>query len=529
MPTSFNYSTVSSDEEEKKQFDPWYFDTSVDSEERQMTKAKIYMSLIGIGYLFPFSALTQPVDYWNVLFPDFNIEFTLTAVFMWTNLIFLFLIVLFGGKNPSYQTRIVGGFIGQLIILIFVPSLNFFQISNPHIYYACIMLSTGLVAAVTALLDSVVIGFASHYPPQILEGLQIGIGFSSLIGSVYRILTKLVFPKNEILLSSIIYFYTGALTIGCCIMSYYALISLPISQKYNFSGSSNFSSQSTPSTVASGNTSSKIISTSSNKITNYNAIAGDNEAAISKSQVLPQSPCINETKFSRLRVSLVREGSIENLSRMHYTLSPAHSINSSPHTISSISESTYNEYPPSDNQRRGVDDSLRGKLSILSKVWFYELLVLLTYLTSLTMFPAIITEIPTYDHPELQSTRWWSLLLLLSFSIFDTFGRFMTPYRFGLTHDNIWVAVLLRMLLGPLIYGSLTGILPLFRHDCVSFILTGILGFTNGHLGSVCIMMVSESVPEEEKSIVGGFTGFCLNCGLVFGATLALLMDKYIL
>jgi hypothetical protein len=145
------------------------------------------------------------------------------------------------------------------------------------------------------------------------------------------------------------------------------------------------------------------------------------------------------------------------------------------------------------------------------------------------MFPAIITEIPTYDHPELKSTRWWSLLLLLCFSIFDTFGRFMTPYRFGLTHDNIWVAVLLRMLLGPLIYGSLTGILPLFRHDCVSFILNGILGFTNGHLGSVCIMMVSESVPEEEKSIVGGFTGFCLNCGLVFGATLALLMDKYIL
>jgi hypothetical protein len=28
-----------------------------------------------IGYLFPFSALTQPVDYWNYLFPDLDLGF----------------------------------------------------------------------------------------------------------------------------------------------------------------------------------------------------------------------------------------------------------------------------------------------------------------------------------------------------------------------------------------------------------------------------------------------------------------------
>jgi equilibrative nucleoside transporter 1/2/3 len=44
---------------------------------------------LGIGYLFPFSALTQPVDYWQTLFPQWNIEFPITAVFMWSNLLVL--------------------------------------------------------------------------------------------------------------------------------------------------------------------------------------------------------------------------------------------------------------------------------------------------------------------------------------------------------------------------------------------------------------------------------------------------------
>ena len=34
--------------------------------------ASMYLMAIGIGYLFPFSALTQPVDYWNYLFPGEN-------------------------------------------------------------------------------------------------------------------------------------------------------------------------------------------------------------------------------------------------------------------------------------------------------------------------------------------------------------------------------------------------------------------------------------------------------------------------
>ena len=191
--------------------------------------AAIYFSAIGVGYLFPFSALTQPVDYWKLLFPDFNIEFPMTALYWWVNLIFLFLLVFLGGE-PSYSFRIVGGFIGQLLVLVAVPSLYFLDLSEQQ-NYVCIMGAVGFAAIATAYIDSVAISFASQYPLRVQEALQFGIGLSTLIGSVYRVLTKAAFPPDAVIESTLLYFYSGAATILFCIAAYYALLKLPISEE----------------------------------------------------------------------------------------------------------------------------------------------------------------------------------------------------------------------------------------------------------------------------------------------------------
>jgi hypothetical protein len=67
-------------------------------------KAYILFVAIGIGYLFPFSALTQPVDYWHELFPDFNVEFSITVTYMWLNLLVLAFLV-FVGNKPIFKQR----------------------------------------------------------------------------------------------------------------------------------------------------------------------------------------------------------------------------------------------------------------------------------------------------------------------------------------------------------------------------------------------------------------------------------------
>lgn len=129
-------------------------------------RAAFYLfTAIGIGYLFPFSALTQPVDYWSILFPDFNIEFPLTAVYMWVNLVVLFALVFVGGQ-PVYKRRIYGGFLGQLAALLIVPSSWFFHFSE-KVNFVIVMGSTLLAAVVTAFIDSCAISFSAQVRPLV--------------------------------------------------------------------------------------------------------------------------------------------------------------------------------------------------------------------------------------------------------------------------------------------------------------------------------------------------------------------------
>ncbi|KAF4128079.1 Nucleoside transporter [Phytophthora infestans] len=200
---------------------------SAESEAREETMACWLFALVGIGFLFPFSALTQPVDYWKMLFPDYNIEFAITSVFMYTSLAFLSLLVMFFGK-PQYTGRIVGGFVGQLTVLVFVPTSYYFLASSS----AAILGATAVAAIATAFIDSCAIALVSHYPQRVQESFQLGIGLSALIGSIYRDLTKLVFPTDQLLASSLIYFYSGALTIAVCIGAYYKAMKLQITKKY---------------------------------------------------------------------------------------------------------------------------------------------------------------------------------------------------------------------------------------------------------------------------------------------------------
>lgn len=125
---------------------------------------------------------------------------------------------------------IYGGFYGQLIALLVVPTSYFFHFGE-NTNYVIIMGATAFAAIVTAFIDSCAISFAAQYPESIQAGLQLGIGVSTLIGSVYRLLTKALFPESMLVQSSLLYFYCGAATIVVCLFAYAALLRLPISKR----------------------------------------------------------------------------------------------------------------------------------------------------------------------------------------------------------------------------------------------------------------------------------------------------------
>mmetsp|Transcript_25729 Transcript_25729/g.70893 ORF Transcript_25729/g.70893 Transcript_25729/m.70893 type:complete len:486 (-) Transcript_25729:22-1479(-) len=447
-PLSKDLSALSSSDDDAKYSDA------------EIMEACIYFSIVGVGYLFPFSALTQPVDYWELLFPDFNIEFPLTTVYMYTNLVCLSLLVFLGG-TPNFTQRIVGGFVGQLLVLLFVPTSYFFGMDEEANYYM-VLVATAFAAIVTAFIDSSVISLAASYPLRVQEYFQFGIGLSTLIGSIYRDVTKIIFPPNMIVESSLLYFYSGAATIGLCIASYYRLMQLDMSKK---------------------------------------CLARAIE---------------EEEKHHHVHAHAHQDSKAIMANGTHKTI-PTEASPLIPATMDS------NKKPTTNSTVSSVEPD---KWVVLRKVFFNESMVLLLFMSTLALWPPLVTEIESFNFPSLEQSGWWSLILLTVFSASDCTGRLLVRYRMGINKNNVWIPVLARFLLFPLIICSVKGVF--FTNDLLSVLFVGLLGLTNGYVGTLSIVLINDACDENEQALAGTFTGFFLNSGLVFGATIGLVSDKLV-
>lgn len=404
---------------------------SIMKEAQEETQACWLFVLVGVGYLFPFSALTQPVDYWNMLFPDFNIEFALTSTFMYTNLVSLGIVVIVLGKH-SYRSRIVGGFVGQLLVLVFVPT-SYLCFSSETSNIIAVLGGTAAVSIATAIIDSSTIELVSHYPQRVQESFQLGVGLSTLIGSLYRVLTKLVFPADQILASSLIYFYTGAITIALCVGAFKKIMLLKITRKY-------------------------LLCSADNSV-----------------ELTERSPLLTVRRQS-------------------------------------------------DSDPLSATNCAPNKWTVLKKVWRLEALLLMVFLASLSVWPPLVTEMKTFSFPSLQKNGWWSLVLLTLFSFSDCVGRFFVNHRVGLTPNNIWIPIVARFIFIPIIIGIIKG--WWLQSDIWSVLSLLLFGFGNGYLGTLTIIFVCESAHTDERHLIGPFTSFFLNLGLVLGSTVGLVLER---
>lgn len=411
----------------------------------------VSFSLIGIGYLFPFSAMSQPVDYWRLISTDSNLLFYISVIFMSVTLSVLVLLV-FGAKSSSislYVWRIALGFVGQFLMLLMVPSLHFVPSLSGTLYRTVILLCTSILAIATAFLDSSVIAFSCCFPVKYQQALQLGIGLSSLIGCIYRTLTKAFFPQTDegIIVSTLVYFYVGALTIALCLMVFFTLIQSPVANRC---------------------------------LNPSESVDPDQDTC----DTFDDTECTEEA-----------------------TLLPSSSHEKVTRTL------TYSE-----------------KKKMVMVTWINGLSVFTIFLTTLAVWPALITVLKPHWFPELGRSGWWPLILLNVFAIMDVIGRFMVPFRFFVSHRNIWIFSLLRTIFIPLMISSVTSTPAFMSNDIVSIFFAIVLGWTNGWLGSLSIIMMNEITDSgSEKIFVGTLASFYLNVGLVTGSLLGLLIDVFLL
>lgn len=428
---------------------------------------------------------------------------------MWTNFILLFLIVFFGSTKPDYDLRFYYGFLGQFFSLLIVPTSYFWGLNETG-NYVVVIVCTVFAAFVTSFIDSCMISLAGRYPNRygFQEALQIGIGLSVLIGSVYRIMTKLIVYSTATVTASLFYFYSGAATVLFCIYCYWALNNMEITkialaESETIRSRSNSLSRSRSNSVSRGRAGSDLglsLSWNDSSVRLYGT-AGTEGAPTreEQEQLIQRAPAEagdSETGEARDRadstasVGLTRNSSVESLTNIY-------------------------------DENSKVTDFDKRNAAFL-KVWWNELMVLASFGITFLLFPGMISIIPSYDNLDLNDAGWWSLILLFIFSSCDVVGRNTTHIRFGLTANNIHLAVLARALFFiPTIIFCATGI---FASDLLSILIVALLGFTNGYIGPLCIVLVNEKTAPEDRGTVGSLTSLSLNAGIVVGATVAIFL-----
>ena len=427
------------------------------------TEAYFYLVALGIGYLFSFASLTLPVDYWDTLFPTYkgSIEYAISTVYIWVNVVALLFIILWGGV-PIFTRRIYGGLFCQFVMLLVIPS-SFFLHLGECANYLLIISATVFVSIATSFTASAAIAFTAQYPLEIQSGYQMGIGISTLLGSCFKIIAKLMLPVNSVVTSSILFFYTGALVIVVVAYLYKRLLDLPCSEKYVMYG------------LAPRDTHAR----------QNREVRRDVELRFLAAELAEGSPLLDKGNSS-LTVNYCATKSVPDKKLV-----------------------------------------LANTVNLLVKIYPSYFPVMIVYGVTLMLWPPLITEIRSFNYPFLEETQWWSLILLFDYAAMDCVGRFFVGYLPScLNKHNITLFAMLRSLVTIPIICCVKSIIftnDIFSLLFVAIlgISNGYLGST------AIMMVNEWCDTQDEIGRAGVITGFVLNVALAFGALLASLIHYY--
>ncbi|CEM16681.1 unnamed protein product [Vitrella brassicaformis CCMP3155] len=447
--------------------------------------------VLGIGYLFPFSALFQAYDYWRWLFEQ-NIEFDLNLMFWLVNILSLSSVVLFF-SHSSITKRILVGFVGQFICISLLPFTALLKpAGHPagNALLALLLTLTGVLSFMTALLDSAILAFGAQFSQDIQQALQVGVGVSTLIGAIYRDVTKACFSRDEgLVASTILNFAIGSATLMGCTALFVALIRSDLYHKHQLRNRRKR----------------KVDEEGGDRI---DAIIPINGSSVHTDSTSSTNFSLDVTPSSESESGL-SASLLENSDQPYFAFS-----RQSQRSTSSGEET-------GTARRADSTDSWSGpqppKASIAMKVGPHLCVLMLIFVVSFGLFPALITTIPAYSTllKPLNKSQWYQLLQLTWFAVCDTIGRFLCHIRFGLTLKTMPIVVLARFALYPLMIALATGRLA---SDLLTTLSVAILGFTNGHTTSLIIILITEFCSPKERQYAATLQSFSLNAGLLGGS-----------
>lgn len=119
---------------------------------------------------------------------------------------------------------------------------------------------------------------------------------------------------------------------------------------------------------------------------------------------------------------------------------------------------------------------------------------------------------------------WFNLLILSTFNLFDSIGRYMGGVScLLLKNSTIKIGSLLRLVFLATCLFIAFDVPPtaVFSTDWFIMLNLALFSVSNGYISTLCCVKAPMTVEGEAKGQVGGFIGICISTGIVFGSLLA--------
>ena len=168
--------------------------------------------------------------------------------------------------------------------------------------------------------------------------------------------------------------------------------------------------------------------------------------------------------------------------------------------------------------------------SVFYKVRRPAIVIIMTYLVTLSVFPGVISEAQSAPLGD-----WYPVLQIACFNFCDTIGKILSSrhqlvsYEPSSKFTRVALVTLARFLLMPIFIICAAPLSdPLIQSEIVLFLATGLLGLTGGYIGTTAMMLGPDLVSPREKELAGTIMAFCLLSGLGLGTAVSFLFGYLI-
>lgn len=459
----------------------------------------IYMSflLAGVGFLLPYNSFVIAGDYFIKQYPGSTIIFDMSFVYI----IMAFFAVLANNilvETLSLNTRITFGYIISFITLLFVAFFEiWWQVFDPNTSYNVLLISVAVVSLGCTVQQSSFYGYTSMLPSRYTQAVMAGESGAGFMVSISRILSKLLFENRKN--NTTLFFLVSALGVGGCFFLHQLARKTDFVQFY------------------------VTLCRESRRITlepSEDAVLMDTEQTQSTSSRL--NPGVGSSSKNSTSPSSTGLSFANPVYEPNVQTGPTYKVEDIVVTMRGRSSTPITG--SSGRLREAIVKGIHIRWQVAKHIWHHMITIALAYFVTLCLYPGIESEIPSCTYGN-----WMPVILMAGFNAADLVGKVLASMPRNWSKTRLMMLALSRLIFIPLFLACiLPRSQPLVTGEDHALMLSMMLGFSNGVVGSVPMIVAPSKVPEEHRELTGNIMTLSYNVGLTGGSLVAYLLDDLI-